>query len=129
MDGTTENYVEYLPGFVERDNTLYTLSNGGIKFVSEDKTVNGWYNDNGDKVSISSKYDINDIINQKIILEEKVNNENYNYYFMSLSGQVLKQTSYLDITNDGYLIKNENNKYVMLDRNLNVTSSEYDEVY
>ena len=129
LDGTTENYVEYLPGFVEEENTLYTLSNGDIKFVTEDKTMNGWYNDNGDKISISSKYDINDIINEIIILEEKINDENYNYYFMSLSGQVLKQTSFLDIKNEGYLIKNENNKYVMLDRNLNTISSEYDEAY
>lgn len=38
------------------------------------------------------------------------------------------QTNAIDVYDDMYLVKNENNKMVLLDKDLNVISNEYDKI-
>lgn len=45
-----------------------------------------------------------------------------------MTGKILLQTNAIDVYDDMYLVKNENNKMVLLDKDLNVISNEYDKI-
>lgn len=123
----------YLPGLDEYYGTLQTFSNGYIQFENEDQTKRGWYDENGNQITVSSKYSIRDIKDNKVILQENTDEsdgerQELNFVILDMSGKVLLRTSALDVYDDVYLIKNENKKMVLMDRGLNVISYEYDKI-
>lgn len=139
-NGEIQSSIVYLPGIDEDESTLETFTNGYIEFENEDGTRKGWYDYNGNQVSISSNYTIEDIKDDKIMLQ--VNNdydydyENYdentqfelNFIIIDMNGKTLLQTTALDIYDNMYLIKNNNKKMVLLDKDLNVITNEYDKI-
>ena len=131
-NGETESSVVYLKGIDENEATLATYTNGYIGFKTEDSTRNGWYDLNGNQKSISSKYEIIDIKDDKIISKVSNNNENekyeINYIVIDMIGNTLLQTTALDIYDNMYLVKNNNKKMVFLDKDLKVISNEYDKI-
>lgn len=60
--------------------------------------------------------------NNKIILYD----EEYKYYIYDMSGNLILKTNKLTQLKQGYLIKNSNNKLVLLDEDINQISDEYD---
>ena len=45
-----------------------------------------------------------------------------------MTGKILLKTTAIDVYDDMYLVKNENNKMVLLDKDLNVISNGYDKI-
>jgi len=83
---------------------------------------------------VSNIYDIIDIRKNKIILIEDDPNKYYdentkdNYLVLDMNGNILFNTTALDIFENMYLIKNNNNKMILVDLNLNIISNEYDRI-
>lgn len=137
-DGDIQSSVVYLPGIDEDEATLETFTNGYIEFKNEDETRVGWYNEMGNQTTIPSKYEIRDMRENKIIL--RVNNDNseesYNentkselkFIIIDMTGKTLLETTALDMYEEMYLIKNANNKMVLVDKDLKVISNEYDKI-
>ena len=133
-----QSSIVYLSGIDTDECTLETYTNGYIAFKNEDSTRNGWYDLNGNQTSIPSKYEVKDIKDDKIILQISNTDENetydankkyeLNFMIIDLNGNKLLQTTALDIYDNSYLSKNENKKMVLLDKDLNVISNEYDKI-
>lgn len=112
------------------------FSDGYIFFINEEGTYKGWYDYNGNKVSIINSYSIIDIKDNKVILEEENEEDEYdedekiefNYIIIDTTGKQLLNTGAIEIYEDFYLIKNNNNKMVLVDEELNVISNEYDRI-
>lgn len=137
-NGEIESSIVYLPGLDGDEDTLDTFTNGYIEFENEDHTRNGWYDNNGNQTTISSNYTIKDIKDNKIILQITNNNDDKNYdintkkelnfMIIDLAGKTLLKTTALDIYDNMYLVKNNNKKMVLMDKDLKVISNEYDKI-
>lgn len=134
-NGEQETSLVYLTDFDEDNATLDTFTNGYIRFEDEENKQNGWYDDNGNKITISDTYTINDIKDNKVILqvdstEDYDLNEKPELHFIiiDMTGRTLIQTTALDVYDDMYLVKNNNKKMVFMDKDLNIISNEYDRI-
>lgn len=128
--GEYETSIIYLPGFNEYNGTLDIFLNGYIEFKDEENEKNGWFDDKGNKITVPNTYTIYDIKDNKAILEVYNIDENAEFYYIiiDMTGKILLKTTAIDIYDDMYLVKNENNKMVLLDKDLNVISNEYDKI-
>lgn len=137
-NGEEQSSIVYLPGIDEDEPSLETFTNSFIEFKSEDEERVGWYDSNGNQTTIPSNYEIQDIKDNKIILrvdnsdddEEYDENKHYemNFIIIDMSGNTLLQTTALDIYDNMYLVKNNNKKMVLLDKDLKQISNEYDKI-
>ncbi len=137
-NGEVQSSIVYLPGIDEYEETLETFTNGYIEFESEDRTRKGWYDSDGNQITIPSNYTIEDIKDNKIILQvyNDYDDENYdenaktefNFIIIDMEGKILLQTTALDIYDNMYLVKNNNNKMVLVDEDLKTISNEYDKI-
>lgn len=127
-NGEESSNIEYLPGFTEYEDTIEVLSDGCIVFKSLDEETYGWYDSYGNKVSLPSGYEIKDIINHIIIVYKYDEESNRTeYYFLDSLGRILLKTyDSLEILENTYIVKNENNNMLLYDENLNKISNEYD---
>ena len=127
-NGEESSSIEYLPGFTEYEDTIEVLSDGCIVFKSLDEETYGWYDSYGNKVSLPSGYEIKDIINHIIIVYKYDEESNRTeYYFLDSLGRILLKTyDSLEILENTYIVKNENNNMLLYDENLNKISNEYD---
>lgn len=134
----TQSSIVYLPGIKEASATLETYIDGSIAFKTENKKENGWYDLNGNQNLITNDYEIINIIDNKIILQESNidEDENYdeneeyknNFIIIDETDEILLQTTVLEIYDNIYLVKNDYNKMVLLDEDLNEMSNEYDKI-
>ena len=128
-NGETESSIVYLPEFDEYEKTISTFTNGYIEFESEDSTQIGWYDSNGNKILMSNDYEIEDIKDNKIILQsDNYTTSQLEFVIMDMEGKELIKTTALDIYDSMYLIKNEKNKMILLDKDLKTISKEYDKI-
>ena len=127
--------IVYLPGIDEEESILETFTNGCIEFESEDNSEVGWYDEEGNQNSIPSKYKIEDLKDDKVIL--RIDNEDSydentkmesNYIIINTEGNIVLQTTALDIYSNMYLVKNDNKKMILMDKNLKTISKEYDKI-
>lgn len=134
-NGEQETSIIYLTDFYEEDATLNTFTNGYIGFEDEENKRNGWIDENGNKITIPDTYTIKDIKNNKVILQVD-STEDYNlnekpelhFIIIDMKGKTLLQTTALEVYDDMYLVRNNNKKMVLMDKNLNVISNEYDKI-
>lgn len=137
-NGEIQSSIVFLPGMYEDESILETFTNGYIEFENEDGTRKGWYDYNGNQVSISSKFMVKDIKDDKVILQVNNNFDDDNYdenlkpeldfIIIDMTGKTLLRTTALDIYDNMYLVKNNNKKMVLLDKDLNVITNEYDKI-
>jgi len=144
-NGEIYSNIEESIGLNERFATMTTYSDGYIGFLSTDsndeKEYYGWYDNNGNKMWVSDEYTLLDVRDNKAFLleyqifgEDEENFEidemavNVNYLIVDFTGQVLVNTPAIDRYENFYLKKNVNNKMVLIDRELNVISNEYDKI-
>ena len=130
----TQSSIVYLPGFYEKSGTLSVLANGYIEFETEDHTQKGWYDNNGNQITYSGDYDVEYMENDRIIWRKNnetgfdLNNEE-RFMITDMNGEILLQTAALEVyNNDTYLVKNSNNKMVLMDKDLKVMTKEYDRI-
>lgn len=121
-------YQEAIYGLDEEKNEITLLSDGYIMFKSLDEKTGGWYNNNGDKVNISLKnFEISDVRSNKIILSKYIEkDEKIEYAIVDLEGNLILYTDTLYWFENTYWVKNAQNKMIMVDKNFNQISNEYD---
>lgn len=132
-NGETESSIVYLPGLNESETTLKTFSNEYIEFEDEEGTRKGWYDDNGNKTTIPNNYTIEDIKDGKAILQKDNTKDTdikleRHFIIIDMTGKTLLKTTALDIYDNIYLVKNNNNKMVLIDKDLQEISNEYDKI-
>ncbi len=136
-NGEQKSSIVYLPGLDEDDATLDIFTNGYIEFENEEQTRNGWYDSNGNQITIPNTYTIKDIKDNKVILQlDNTEDENYDenkkyelhFLIIDMTGKTLLQTTAIDVYDNMYLVKNDNNKMILMDKDLNVISNEYDKI-
>ena len=136
-NGEQKSSIVYLPGLDEDDATLDIFTNGYIEFENEEHTRNGWYDSDGNQITIPNTYIIRDIKDNKAILQfNNTEDENYDenkkyelhFLIIDMTGKTLLQTTAIDVYDNMYLVKNDNNKMVLMDKDLNVISNEYDKI-
>lgn len=96
---------------------LYLYSNGTIPFYDLDAKEQGWFTSYGKKNTMTGKAQILDYWDDRILLR------NYNddtVYFVDTSGEKISET-YKDIciASDGYIVKNDKDKYMVIDKEFN----------
>ena len=131
-----QSSIVYLPGLDEDEVTLETFTDGYIEFKTEDEKRIGWYDSNGNQMSIPSTYEIQDIKNGKITLRINNDDDDYNenekyemnFIVIDMYGNTLLQTTAIDVYDNMYLVKNKNKKMVLLDNDLKQISNEYDKI-
>ena len=123
-----QTYQEAIFGLDKEKNEITLLSDGYIMFKSLDEKTGGWYDNNGDKVNISLKdFEILDVRSNKIILSKYIEkDEKIEYAIVDLEGNLMLYTDTLYWFENTYWIKNVQNKMVMVDKNFNQISNEYD---
>lgn len=132
-NGETESSIVYLPGLNEDEITLKTFTNEYIEFEDEEHTRKGWYDDNGNKTTIPNNYTIEDIKDSKAILQKDNTKDTdikpeRHFIIIDMTGKALLKTTALDIYDNIYLVKNNNNKMVLIDKDLKEISNEYDKI-
>lgn len=109
--------------------SIYPLSDGYIAFKNIDTTTQGWFDNNGNKLNITTVYgDIYDIRNNKLILYQE-NEQTYEgtYNILDLTtGRYVLQTKYLQQLPNTYIIKNNQGKRIIVDNEFKQLSNEYD---
>lgn len=68
-NGEKETSIVYLSGIDEERATLTTFTNGYIEFEDERRTNKGWYDNIGNKTTISNNFFIKDIKDDKVFLQ------------------------------------------------------------
>ena len=129
-DGKVGKETVYLIGLLEGENEIATFLNGGIQFITKDGLRTGWYDENGDKKTMSSTYSILSIVDDKVFLYKNGTNGNNEYIVINTSGSKLLTTDLFQIYGDNMnLIRKDNNKMVFINNKLENISKEYDNIF
>ena len=113
---------EYIPIY---GSEIYLYSDMYIPFYNE--STQGWYDLEGNKFFVNKNYGILDIKNNIAVLKDlRINKV---IFLDLLTNQTKLTVNGVKICESGYIVKLENNKYVLLDFNLNVLTKEYDCIY
>ncbi len=105
---------------------LYLYKNGSIPFFDISEKQQGWFTSYGKKVTMSGKAQILEFIDENQILIHNYNDNTI--YFINRDGEILSDI-YKDIyiAQDKYIVKNTNNKYVVLNKEYKkIFEQEYD---
>lgn len=126
-NGEQETSILYLAEFSESESVIGTFSDGYIGFTDDKNNQCGWFDKDGNKLTISGEYDIEDIRDGKAILATN-NMEERNYIIINLAGNILLQTRAFYMFEDMYLAKKGDRAMVLLDKDLKEISKEYDKI-
>ena len=96
------------------EHNLYVYSNGYLPFFKPSEGIQGWYNKETKKTELEGDIQILDFFGSNVLIKDYFDNT---YYFADEDGNPITE-SYRDIyvLNDGYIVKNENNKYIIIDK-------------
>ena len=96
------------------EDYLYVYKNGYLPFYKTSEKMQGYYNENMERIDMGGNAQILEFYGNDILLKDY--NENL-IYFMDSSGNILSD-KYKDIYtyNDGYIVKMQNNKYTLIDK-------------
>ncbi|MBR3153165.1 MAG: hypothetical protein IKF52_06185 [Clostridia bacterium] len=105
---------DYLPF---DDQNLYVFSNGYLPFYSTEKNLQGWYTKATRRVEMEGNIQILEFFDDKILIKDYDENR---YYFINENKEVISK-KYLDIyvASGGFIVKNEDEKYEVIDSNFN----------
>lgn len=108
------------------ENYLYIYSNGTIPFYDVSSKKQGWFTRFGNKVTLSGKAQILEIMGDYILI--KNHNDNSIYFIDSEGNNVSGVYKELFICNEErYIVKQSNNKYTIIDSEFNkVSNDEWD---
>ena len=104
---------------------LYVFSNGYLPFYKTSENIQGWYTKETKRVEINGNIQILDFFDQNILMKDY---DSETVYFANEGGERISPV-YKDIfvLNEMYIVKNEENKYIIIDKNFNkVLDIEYD---
>lgn len=104
---------------------LYVFSNGYLPFYKTSENIQGWYTKETKRVEINGNIQILDFFDENILMKDY---DSGTLYFANEDGNRISPI-YKDIfvLNEMYIVKNEENKYIIIDKNFNkVLDIEYD---
>lgn len=90
--------------------------------------VNGWYDNDGNQITIPSKYEIEDMKDDKVILQTMETENEDDYTIIDLTGKILLRTTAFKVHDNVYLVKNTNHKMVLMNPDFKAISKEYDRI-
>lgn len=95
------------------ENYLYIFSNGTIPFYDISENKQGWFTGYGRKVTLSGNAQILDFFGENTLIK---NHNDDTVYFIDSNGEIVSdiyKEIYI-INNDRFIVKNENNKYIVI---------------
>ena len=107
------------------EDYVYLYSNSSIPFFNVASREQGWFTSYGKKNTMTGKAQILDFIDDKILIR---NYNDHTIYFINEDGDILSDV-YKDIyiANDRYIVKNSNDKYMVIDKEFHkVFEDEFD---
>lgn len=111
----------------KKDGDLQTYTSGDIPYYNLKTNIQGYYDKaTFEDVSLKGRYQILDIINDKIIIRNYNNVYSTTETIISKSGENLLTAKQINATENGFIIKKSNNKMVYLDNGLNPKIDEVD---
>ncbi len=98
-------------------NKLYIYSNGYLPFYKSSENIQGWYTQTTKRVEFEGNIQILEFYDQYILIKDYDKNI---IYFADENGNQISPT-YKDIfvLDDAYIVKNENDKYIIIDKEFN----------
>lgn len=135
-DGKEMSEIEYIQGSMDSLSSysinLKLLSDGHISFMSLDGSSAGWYDDYGYKVEFDGGYEVDDVKDGNIILLKDYSTSSdlvdTEYFVFDSDGVGILQTNYIVIFEDYYCLKTDDSKLVLMDKEFNQISDEYDRI-
>lgn len=118
--------IEYLPTY--NQNCIETFSDGSIYFKDLKEEKYGWYDTTGTRNILPKNYQIEDILENGLMFLKKQKNGQIVYLVANKNGKILLESETLYMLKDSFVIKNENKKMVLYDKDLNKLSDEYDNI-
>ena len=107
------------------DKNLYVFSNGFLPFYKLSEGIQGWYTKETKRVELEGNLQILEFFDNQILIKNYDKNV---FYFTNENGEQISP-NYKDIfvLDDAYIVKNEQNKYMIIDSKFNkVWEAEYD---
>lgn len=128
-EGEEENNTEYIPFHNATSPYITLYDDGYIPFCNLDESIQGWYDKEGNRKGFQGKYEILNIRKDIITLKNYDNeNDKNNIIFIDSNKNVLLQAKEVEILDNGYLIKKDNEKIIKINDNLEIISKEYDKI-
>lgn len=135
-DGEETSEIEYIQGSMDSFSfysiNIKLLLDGYISFMSLDGSSAGWYDDYGYKVEFDGGYEVDDVKDGNIILLKDYSTSsdftNIEYFVFDSSGIGILQTGYIVIFEDYYCLKTDDSKFILMDKEFNQISDEYDRI-
>jgi hypothetical protein len=108
------------------ENYLYVYSNGNIPFFDISSKKQGWFTKYGNKVTLSGKAQILEIVGDNFLI--KNHNDDTIYFIDSDGNSISNVYKEIFVCNlDRFIVKQSNNKYAIIDSEFNkVTEQEWD---
>lgn len=106
-------------------SNLYVYSNGYLPFYKTSEKIQGWYTKETKRVELKGNIQILEFYDQYILIKDYDKNI---IYFANEDGERVSD-EYKDIfvLDDGYIVKNSENKYIVIDKNFQkILNIEYD---
>ncbi len=107
------------------EKNLYVYSNGFLPFYKQSENIQGWYTKENKRVVLEGNIQILEFFDSQILIK---NYDQNILYFANESGERISPI-YKDIfvLESAYIVKNENNKYIVIDKQFNkILDIEYD---
>lgn len=107
------------------EDYVYLYSNSSIPFFDVSSREQGWFTTYGKKNTMTGKAQILEFIDDKILIR---NYNDHTIYFIDSEGEIVSDV-YKDIyiCEDRYIVKNNNNKYMVIDKDFHkVFEEEFD---
>ena len=106
------------------DSEVLLYDDGYIPFCDKENKVQGWYDKELNKVVLQGNYEILEVRNNIAVVKNL--DENIVYFIDSSSGQVKHVAGNVIIYKDVYVAISQDEKWTLLDNNINTVSKEYD---
>ena len=128
-DGERSTNFEYIPYHDEYKSSITLYDDGYIPFCNLEQSVQGWYDKTGNRITVTGKFEILNVRNNIIILKNYDGTNNMSkIIFLDFNNNILLQTDEVEILDDGYLIKKDNDKIIAISNDLKAISKEYDKI-
>lgn len=107
------------------EDSVYLYSNSTIPYFDVLNKEQGWFTTYGKKNTMSGKAQILDFIDDKILIRNYNNNT---IYFIDSDGNMISDSyKKIYISDDKYIVKNNNDKYMIIDKEFNkIFEEEFD---
>ena len=107
------------------EKSLYVYSNGYLPFYKTSENIQGWYTKETKRVEMLGNIQILEFFDTQVLIKDY--DRNIIYFTDELGNQISPNFKDIFVLNDGYIVKNENNKYIIINKEFQkILDIEYD---